>query len=159
MIYVIDGRTLLPSPMSPSYTGNCLFPFTVHSSGSVLMSANGFGQTCGAIAETARMNKAGIMGDNGREKLTSNLASLSGLKVRFTGSNGLQVYRTDFGWGTLGLEAAVAMIGDGEVSIVAGKEKGSVQITVALMEDMDAFIHAFEGGLLEILHARKEAKL
>lgn len=158
MLCLIDGRTLLPSIMSPSYTGNCLFPCIVHSTGSALMSANGFGQTCGTIAETVRTKKARIMSCNGQEKLAPDLASLSGLKVCFTGSNRLHFYGMDFGWGTPESEAFVSMNSDGDVVLTAGKEKGSVQITVALKEDMDEFINAFEGGLLEIL-ARKKAKL
>ncbi|KAF3338806.1 malonyl-coenzyme A:anthocyanin 3-O-glucoside-6''-O-malonyltransferase-like protein [Carex littledalei] len=62
-------------------------------------------------------------------------------------SNRLQVYRADFGWGIPGLEALVSLSSDGEVVMSAGKEKDSVQITVGLKEDMEAFIHAFEGGL------------
>jgi Transferase family len=150
MLCFIDGRTLLPSPMDLSYTGNCLFPCIVHSTGSTLMSANGFGQTCGTVAETVRVNKSEVMGRNGQEQLTLNLASLSGLKVAFIGSNRLHFYGTDFGWGIPGLEALVSMNGDGDVVMTAGKEKGSVQITVALKEDMDAFTHAFEGRLASL---------
>lgn len=150
MLCFIDGRTLLPSPMSPSYTGNCLFPCIVHSSGSALMSANGFGEACGTIAETVSVDKSGVMGRSGREKLTLNLASLNGLKVAFIGSNRLHLYDTDFGWGTPGLEALVSMNNDGDVVMSAGKEKGSVQITVGLKEDMDAFIRAFEGGMVSL---------
>ena len=111
------------------------------------MPDNGFGQTCTTISETVRLTKDRVMGCNGQEKLALNLASLSGLKVAFIGSNRLQVYQADFGWGKPGLEALVSLSGDGEVVMSSGKEKDSVQITVGLKEDMEAFIHAFVGGL------------
>ncbi|KAJ3701422.1 hypothetical protein LUZ61_005127 [Rhynchospora tenuis] len=147
MLIFMDGRTLLPSPMSISYTGNCVFPCIVHSTGSALMSHTGLGQTCGIIAETVRTNRAELMGGTVREILTLNLALLSGLKVAFIGSNRMQLYDKDFGWGKPEFEGLVSMANDGDVVMAAGKEKGSVQITVGLKEDMDAFIHAFQEGL------------
>ncbi|KAJ3701423.1 hypothetical protein LUZ61_005128 [Rhynchospora tenuis] len=147
MLIFMDSRTLLPSPMNVSYTGNCVFPCIVHSTGSALMSDTGFGQTCGIIAETVRTNRAELMGSTVRKTLTLNLASLSGLKVAFIGSNRMQLLDKDFGWGKPEFEGLVSMTNDGDVAMAAGKEKGSVQITVGLKEDMDAFMHAFQEGL------------
>ncbi|KAJ3701424.1 hypothetical protein LUZ61_005129 [Rhynchospora tenuis] len=147
MVFHMDGRTLLPPPMSASYTGNCLFPGVVHSTGSAIMSDTGFGQTCGNIAETVRKNRAELMGSTVREFQPLNFASLRGLKVVFAGSTRLQWLDTDFGWGKPEFEGLVSMTYDGDVVMAAGKEKGSVQITVGLKEDMDPFTRAFQEGL------------
>ncbi|KAJ4731559.1 HXXXD-type acyl-transferase family protein [Rhynchospora pubera] len=139
----LDGRPFLPPPMSSAYTGNCLFNFAVASSGSRLMAADGFGRTCECISETVYTTKDVIKRGN-----KVNLGSLDGIKVSIAGSNRLGVYGADFGWGKPSWMLHASLHNDGEVVIVAGKEKGTVQITVKLnYEAMEEFVNVFSKGL------------
>ncbi|KAJ4773213.1 HXXXD-type acyl-transferase family protein [Rhynchospora pubera] len=137
----VDGRPFLPPPMSPAYTGNCLFPFHVASSGTHLMATDGLGRTCERIAETVNTTKDII-----KRGSKVNLGFLDGMKVVLVGTNRLEVYGADFGWGKPSLMLHAAMNHDGEVVIFAGKEKGTVQLTVKLNnEAMEKFVHLFQG--------------
>ncbi|KAJ1688930.1 hypothetical protein LUZ63_013085 [Rhynchospora breviuscula] len=143
LLSLVDGRQFLPPPMSPAYTGNCLFPFAVASSGTHLMATDGLGRTCECIAETVHTTKDAIKRVN-----KTNFVSLDGLKVFLVGSNRMEVYGADFGWGKPNLMVHASLNNDGEVIIVAGKEKGTVQLTVKLnYEAMEEFVHAFSKGL------------
>ncbi|KAJ4773214.1 HXXXD-type acyl-transferase family protein [Rhynchospora pubera] len=141
LISFVDGRLFLPPPMSPAYTGNCLFRFDVASSGTRLMATDGLGRTCDCIAETVKTAKDIIKRGN-----KMNLGSLDEMNVFLVGSNRLEVYEADFGWGKPCLIVHASMNHDGEVAIFAGKEKGTVQLTVKLnYEAMEKFVHVFQG--------------
>ncbi|KAJ3688620.1 hypothetical protein LUZ61_017784 [Rhynchospora tenuis] len=144
LISFVDGRPFLPPPMSPAYTGNCVFKFFVASSGTHLMAANGLGRTCECIAETVHRTKDAIKRGN-----KTNFGFLDdSLKVFLTGSHRLEAYGADFGWGKPSLKVKASIDNVGEVFFVAGKEKGTVQLTVNLnYEAMEGFVHVFSKGL------------
>lgn len=69
-------------------------------------------------------------------------------RVVVSGSPRFRVYETDFGWGRPGRVELVSMNKDGEVVLVAGREPGSVQLSLALDPTrMEVFGKVFLSGL------------
>ncbi|KAJ4803069.1 HXXXD-type acyl-transferase family protein [Rhynchospora pubera] len=131
------------------FTGNCIRGVPVKSSGQDLTAPQGLASACLAISHAVKAVKERPL--DGVERWPDEFKNRpTGMNVMVAGSARWGVYETDFGWGRPGRVELVSMNFDGEVSMLAGRDKGSVQATVALAGgQMEVFEKAFIAGLAQ----------
>ncbi|KAJ3678691.1 hypothetical protein LUZ60_002494 [Juncus effusus] len=139
LCFVSDCRSILNLPVPSAYTGNCLHGTYVDLMGSILASTDGLVQATIATARAVRRAKS--------EPLKGIEGVPEGLKVFVSGI--LRYYDADFGWGRPErVETIMENNGEAQAIIYAGKEKGTVQVSLVLPKcDMEKFSDVFMKGL------------
>ncbi|KAJ3674765.1 hypothetical protein LUZ60_005381 [Juncus effusus] len=147
LLVPMDCRTLLDPPISATYTGNCIRSVFVKSNGTNLMAPDGLSKTRGIISEAISIaKKQPLEGINMNDPAHDNKFSFKGLNLVVGGSPRFMAYETDFGWGKPHLHARVLSTNFEGVYLTAGREEGTVQLTVGLQGGMEEFVCAFEEG-------------
>jgi Transferase family len=129
------------------FTGNSIRGVQVLSTRRALIAPDGLVNACLEIAHVVKAVRERPL--DGIERWPEEFKNRpAGMNVFIAGSARWGAYDIDFGWGRPGRVELVSMNFDGEVSMFAGREKGSVQATVALAaEQMEMFAKAFLAGL------------
>lgn len=136
--------------MSPSvpdaYTGNCVALCAASLTGSELAAPDGPARAVLAVMEAVAEVKRDPLGD--RARWHTKFAEIPpGRAVILAGSPWFPAYAMDFGFGRPARAELASMNHDGEMALVAGREAGSVQASVAIAADkMPAFREMFVAG-------------
>ncbi|KAF7068152.1 hypothetical protein CFC21_073929 [Triticum aestivum] len=144
--FLADCRVHMSPSVPGAYSGNCVAGCLVSLRGSDLTGANGHARAVQAIAEAVKEVKRDPLGDstNWRSKFA---AIPPGRAVILAGSPWFPAYGIDFGFGKPARVELASMNHDGEMVLVAGREAGSVQASVAITQDkMTAFRDMFVLG-------------
>ncbi|KAJ3681866.1 hypothetical protein LUZ60_014439 [Juncus effusus] len=160
---LVDLRSHFSSISSENdafFTGNCIRGIQAKSTCKDLTGPNGLASACVAITQAVQTVREEPMKgvDNWPEEFKNRPI---GMSFMVAGSTRYGAYNVDFGWGKPGRVELVSMNYDGEVSMLAGQEKGSVQATVGLAhEHIEMFSNAFMTGFFngEILKAINKKK-
>ncbi|WVZ58533.1 hypothetical protein U9M48_008799 [Paspalum notatum var. saurae] len=141
--FLADIRAHMSPPVPESYIGNCLALCTVSLSGTELAGADGLSRACVAIREAVAEVRRDPLRD--RSRWFTKFADIPrGRAVIIAGSPWFPTNAVDFGFGMPARAELASMNHDGEMVLVAGREVGSVQASVALAADkMPAFHELF----------------
>ncbi|TVU04438.1 hypothetical protein EJB05_49980, partial [Eragrostis curvula] len=132
-----------PAPVPAAYVGNCVALCAVALSGAELTGADGCARACEAIREAVAEVKRDPLAERSRW-VTKFTEMPRGRAIVMAGSPWFPAYGVDFGFGTPVRAELASMNHDGEMVLVAGREAGSVQASVALSADkMPAFCKMF----------------
>ncbi|CAL4939630.1 unnamed protein product [Urochloa decumbens] len=141
--FLADIRAHMSPRVPDAYVGNCLALCAVAMAGAELTGPDGPSRAClaigGAVAEVRRDPLAG------RARWFSMFANIPrGHAVIMAGSPWFPAYGVDFGFGRPVRVELASMNHDGEMVLVAGREAGSVQASVAVAaHKMPAFRELF----------------
>ncbi|XP_047080153.1 uncharacterized protein LOC124690870 [Lolium rigidum] len=142
--FLADSRAHMSPPVPAAYIGNCVALCTTSLSGSELAGPNGPAMALHAIQEAVAEVKRDPLADRARW-CTKFAAIPPGRAVILVGSPWFPAYGVDFGFGRPARVELASMNHDGEMALVAGREPGSVQVSVAIAaEKMPAFRGMFE---------------
>ncbi|KAF8720688.1 hypothetical protein HU200_023590 [Digitaria exilis] len=138
-VFLADLRAHMSPRVPEAYVGNCLALCTVAMGGAELTGQDGPARACLAIREAVAEVRRDPLADRGR--WFSKFAAIPrGRAVIMAGSPWFPAYGVDFGLGCPVRAELASMNHDGEMVLVAGREAGSVQASVALAPDkMPAF--------------------
>ena len=143
-VFLADCRAHMSPPVPNAYVGNCVALCTASLRGSELAGPDGPAMALLAIQETVAEVKRDPLGDRARW-CTKFAAIPPGRAVILAGSPWFPAYGVDFGFGRPARVELASMNHDGEMVLVAGRESGSVQASVAIAADkMPAFRAMFE---------------
>uniref|UniRef100_K4AMI8 Uncharacterized protein n=1 Tax=Setaria italica TaxID=4555 RepID=K4AMI8_SETIT len=133
--FLADCRALI-SPLAPDdYAGNCVVPCMISLNGEELAGADGPARAFLAIREAVEDVRRDPLADCSRR---------AGRTVVLAGSSRFPAYAVDFGFGRPVRVEKTSLNHDGEISLLAGREAGSVQASVVLSSDkMPAFREMF----------------
>lgn len=151
---LVDLRAHFKSSKNDAlFSGNCIRGVQVRSTRQDLTAPTGLGHACLAIARAVKAVRERPL--DGVERWPEEFKNRpAGMNIMVAGSARWGAYEIDFGWGRPGRVELVSMNFDGEVSMFAGREKGSVQATVALAGvQMEKFAKAFLAGLSQQLQS------
>lgn len=141
--FLADVRAHMTPPVPDAYIGNCLALCTVALSGADLTGPGGRARACLAIREAVTEVKRDPLADP-VGWMTKFTGVPRGRAIIMAGSPWFPAYGVDFGFGTPARVELASMNHDGEMVLVAGKEPGSVQASVALAADkMPTFCDTF----------------
>jgi hypothetical protein len=142
--FLADCRAHMTPPVPDTYVGNCVALCTASLRGSQLTGRDGPAMALVAIQEAVAEVKRDPLGD--RARWCTKFAALPpGRAIILAGSPWFPAYGMDLGFGRPARVELASMNYDGEMVLVAGREPGSVQATVALAADkMPAFCGLFE---------------
>ncbi|XP_047080156.1 anthocyanin 5-aromatic acyltransferase-like [Lolium rigidum] len=143
-VFLADCRAHMSPPVPGAYVGNCLALCTASLSGSQLAGPDGPPMALLAIQEAVAEVKRDPLGD--RVRWCTKFAAIPpGRAVILAGSPWFPAYGVDFGFGRPARVELASMNHDGEMVLVAGRERGSVQASVAIAADkMTVFRGMFE---------------
>ncbi|KAK1620473.1 hypothetical protein QYE76_025990 [Lolium multiflorum] len=143
-VFLADCRAYMSPPVPGAYVGNCLALCTASLSGSQLAGPDGPSTALLAIQEAVAEVKRDPLGD--RVRWCTKFAAIPpGRAVILAGSPWFPAYGVDFGFGRPARVELASMNHDGEMVLVAGGERGSVQASVAIAADkMTVFRGMFE---------------
>lgn len=142
-VFLADCRAHMSPPVPDAYAGNCVALCTASLSGSVLAGPDGPARAVLAVREAVAEAKREPLRDRARW-CTKFMAIPPGRAVVLVGSPWFPAYGLDFGFGRPARVELASMNNDGEMVLVAGKEAGSVQASVAIAaEKMQAFRDMF----------------
>ncbi|CAN6324042.1 unnamed protein product [Urochloa humidicola] len=137
--FLADCRAHFSPPAPDSYAGNCVAPCVISLSGEELAGADGPARAFLAIREAVEEVRRDPLADCGRwiNKFDD---VPPGRAVVLVGSPRFPAYGVDFGFGRPARVEKTSLNHDGEISLVAGREVGSVQASVVISSDkMPAF--------------------
>ncbi|XP_071677939.1 anthocyanidin 3-O-glucoside 6''-O-acyltransferase-like [Lolium perenne] len=142
--FLADCRAHMSPPVPAAYIGNCVAFCTTSLSGSLLAGPTGPAMALLAIQEAVAEVKRDPLAD--RDRWCTKFAAIPpGRAVILVGSPWFPAYGVDFGFGRPARVELASMNHDGEMALVAGREPGSVQVSVAIAaEKMPAFRGMFE---------------
>ncbi|KAL6641124.1 hypothetical protein ACP70R_019305 [Stipagrostis hirtigluma subsp. patula] len=142
-VFLADCRAHMSPPVPGSYVGNCVALCKAALSGAELAAPDGPARACLAIRDAVEEVKRDPLGD--RDRWFSKFADIPrGRAVIMAGSPWFPAYAVDFGFGRAARAELASMNHDGEMVLVAGREAGSVQASVAISADkMPAFREMF----------------
>ncbi|KAM0851876.1 hypothetical protein ACQ4PT_052130 [Festuca glaucescens] len=142
--FLADCRAHMSLPVPGAYVGNCVALCTTSLRGSELARPDGPAMALLAIQEAVAEVKRDPLADRARW-CTKFAAIPPGRAVILVGSPWFPAYGVDFGFGRPARVELVSMNHDGEMALVAGREPGSVQASVAIAADkMPTFRGMFE---------------
>ncbi|XP_051191461.1 anthocyanin 5-aromatic acyltransferase [Lolium perenne] len=143
-VFLADCRAHMSPPVPGAYVGNCLALCTASLSGWQLAGPDGPPMALLAIQEAVAEVKRDPLGD--RVRWCTKFAAIPpGRAVILAGSPWFPAYGVDFGLGRPARVELASMNHDGEMVLVAGRERGSVQASVAIAADkMTVFRGMFE---------------
>ncbi|CAL4924831.1 unnamed protein product [Urochloa decumbens] len=141
--FLADCRAHVSPPAPGSYAGNCVAPVMISLSGEEVAGADGPARAFLAIREAVEEVRRDPLADCGRW-----IAKFDdippGRTVVLVGSPRFPAYAVDFGFGTPARVEKTSLNHDGEISLLAGREAGSVQASVVISSDkMPAFREMF----------------
>ncbi|OEL23074.1 hypothetical protein BAE44_0015907 [Dichanthelium oligosanthes] len=141
--FLADIRAHMSPRVPDAYVGNCLAVCAVAMAGEELTGPDGPARACLAIREAVAEVRRDPLAD--RARWFSKFADIPrGRAVIMAGSPWFPAYGVDFGFGRPVRAELASMNYDGEMVLVAGREAGSVQASVALAADkMPAFRELF----------------
>ncbi|GJM84384.1 hypothetical protein PR202_ga00046 [Eleusine coracana subsp. coracana] len=141
--FLADLRAHMTPPVPDAYIGNCLAVCSVVLSGAELTGSDGPTRACSAIKDAVAEVKREPLADP-RGWMSKFTEAPPGRGIVMAGSPWFPAYGIDFGFGKPARVELASMNHDGEMVLVAGKEPGSVQASVALSADkMPAFCEVF----------------
>ncbi|XP_010917117.1 malonyl-coenzyme A:anthocyanin 3-O-glucoside-6''-O-malonyltransferase-like [Elaeis guineensis] len=141
-----DCRARLDPPLDEAYAGNCIRGCFAQATASELLAPGGLALACERIRLAVRAGVGEPLREY-EESVEEYKRMPRASSVIVVGSPRFRVYETDFGWGRPARVELVSMNHDGEVVLVAGREEGEVQASVALSaRPMDSFSKLFVGG-------------
>ncbi|CAL4941714.1 unnamed protein product [Urochloa decumbens] len=141
--FLADCRAHVSPPAPDGYAGNCVAPVMISLSGEELAGEDGPARAFLAIREAVEEVRRDPLADCGRW-----IAKFDdippGRTVVLVGSPRFPAYAVDFGFGTPARVEKTSLNHDGEISLLAGREAGSVQASVVISSDkMPAFREMF----------------
>ncbi|KAI4977680.1 hypothetical protein ZWY2020_014234 [Hordeum vulgare] len=131
VVFLADCRAYMSPPVPNAYAGNCVALCTASLSGSVLSGPDGPARALLAVREAVAEAKRDPLRDRARW-LAKFMAIPPGRAVVLVGSPWFPAYGLDFGFGRPARVELESMNNDGEMVLVAGREAGSVQASVAI---------------------------
>ncbi|KAE8767878.1 Anthocyanin 5-aromatic acyltransferase [Hordeum vulgare] len=131
VVFLADCRAYMSPPVPNAYAGNCVALCTASLSGSVLSGPEGPARALLAVREAVAEAKRDPLRDRARW-LAKFMAIPPGRAVVLVGSPWFPAYGLDFGFGRPARVELESMNNDGEMVLVAGREAGSVQASVAI---------------------------
>ncbi|KAG2549256.1 phenolic glucoside malonyltransferase 1-like isoform X2 [Panicum virgatum] len=141
-VFLADCRAHMSPPVPAAYAGNCVVPCFVTLTGAELGGLDGHARALFAIREAVEEVKRDPLADRSRWSKLKDIPR--GRAVILAGSPLLTAYALDFGFGRPALSEAASMNHDGEIFLIAGREAGSVQASVAVAAGkMKAFREIF----------------
>lgn len=142
-VFLADLRAHMSPRVPDAYVGNCLALCAVAMPGAELTGPGGPARAWLAIREAVEEVRRDPLGD--RARWFSKFAEIPpGRAVVMAGSPWFPAYGVDFGFGRPVRAELASMNHDGEMVLVAGREAGSVQASVALAAaKMPAFREMF----------------
>ncbi|CAN6299504.1 unnamed protein product [Urochloa humidicola] len=129
-VFYAEIRAHMLPPVPGAYAGNCVVPCSAALGGAELAGAGGHARALGAIGAAVEEVRQDPLADRGRWSKLS--GAPPGRAVILLGSPLFAAYALDFGFGRPVWTQVVSMNYDGEVFLIAGKEPGSVQASVAI---------------------------
>ena len=147
-VFLMDCRARLNPPVDEDYFGNCVRGVFAAILVGELTGKNGLSHACTVIRKS--------ISDTGKDPLSDCEHWFTDLKallvsertMNAASSPRFQVYETDFGWGRPDRCEMISMNRDGEFALHGGKEKGTIQMSIALNPNhMEAFTKIFLDGL------------
>uniref|UniRef100_A0A0E0M7G8 Transferase family protein n=1 Tax=Oryza punctata TaxID=4537 RepID=A0A0E0M7G8_ORYPU len=143
-VFLADVRTLMSPPAPGAYAGNCVALCVASLNGAELAGPDARTRAAAAVMEAIDAVRRDPLGD--RARWHDKFARVPpGRAVIMAGSPWFPAYAVQFGLGRPAARAELASMNhDGEVVLVAGREAGSVQASVAIAADkMAAFREMF----------------
>ncbi|OEL23940.1 hypothetical protein BAE44_0015041, partial [Dichanthelium oligosanthes] len=142
-VFLADCRAHMSPPVPDTYIGNCVVPCFVTLSGAELAGQDGHARALVAIREAVEEVKRDPLADRSRWNKLKDIPP--GRAVILAGSPSFtSSYALDFGFGRPAWSEVASMNHDGEIFLIAGREVGSVQASVAVAADkMKAFREMF----------------
>lgn len=149
-IFLMDCRSRLDPPVDDRYFGPCVRPAAARATVGELLAHDGLARASEAI----RSSTSNVAKDPLRdcESWIDDIVVAMPFErvVNVTASPKFRAYDADFGWGRPDRFESVSMNKDAEFALVAGREEGTVQVSVSLDADqMDTFAELFRSGLID----------
>ncbi|CAN6311228.1 unnamed protein product [Urochloa humidicola] len=129
-VFLADIRGHMSPPVPGTYGGNCIVPCSAALGGAELAGAGGHARALAAIGAAVEEARRDPLGDRGRWGKIRDAPP--GRAVILAGSPSFVAYAMDFGFGRPAWTEVASMNHDGEVFLIAGREVGSVQASVAI---------------------------
>ncbi|KAJ3674812.1 hypothetical protein LUZ60_005428 [Juncus effusus] len=146
IVMPIDLRDYIDPPIDEFYTGNCVGPGFTQVLSSEILSPTGLAYACTTIENVIHKRRNELL--LGCMEWHETFASPPrDTRVNVVSSCRYRGYDIDFGWGRPKRVVKV-MNGDGEITLLAGREENTIQMSVAVSAQyMDAFADLFTSGL------------